>query len=66
MEMKDYVLKASRLAARGEAHEYLREQLGLPGYYGANLDALYDCLQELGGRIFGSRMCPAGHMRRVF
>ena len=60
MEMKDYVLKASRLAARGEAHEYLREQLGLPGYYGANLDALYDCLQELGGRIFWEPDVPGG------
>ena len=28
-------------------HAYLKEKLGLPDYYGANLDALYDCLGEL-------------------
>ena len=28
-------------------HNYLRSVLALPVYYGANLDALYDCLTEL-------------------
>ena len=28
-------------------HNYLRSALALPVYYGANLDALYDCLTEL-------------------
>ena len=28
-------------------HPYLKEALELPGYYGENLDALYDCLCEM-------------------
>ncbi|MBR4447715.1 barstar family protein [Methanobrevibacter sp.] len=30
-----------------EGHDYLMEALGLPDYYGKNLDALYDCLTEM-------------------
>ena len=30
-------------------HEYLAEKLDFPDYYGNNLDALYDCLTEMGG-----------------
>ena len=29
-----------------ETHRYLAKILRLPGYYGENLDALYDCLTE--------------------
>ena len=28
-------------------HDLLAAQLELPGYYGANLDALFDCLMEI-------------------
>ena len=28
-------------------HEYIKEQLEFPDYYGNNLDALYDCLGEV-------------------
>ena len=31
-----------------EGHDYLMEALGFPDYYGKNLDALYDCLTEIG------------------
>lgn len=31
-----------------DEHEYLIEELDLPDYYGRNLDALYDCLTEIG------------------
>ena len=32
-------------------HEYIREKLDFPDYYGENLDALYDCLTELSNKI---------------
>lgn len=41
------LLDANRMTIREEAHRYLAEQLGLPDYYGRNLDALYDCLTDL-------------------
>lgn len=31
-----------------EGHDYLKEVLNFPDYYGKNLDALYDCLCEIG------------------
>lgn len=41
------ILDASKMGQRKAAHEYLQEMLPLPGYYGRNLDALYDCLTEM-------------------
>ena len=32
-------------------HEYIKEKLDFPDYYGENLDALYDCLCELSNKI---------------
>lgn len=31
-----------------EGHDYLKEIFNFPDYYGKNLDALYDCLCEIG------------------
>lgn len=42
------ILDATMLRERLPAHDYLKEALALPDYYGKNLDALYDCLTELG------------------
>ena len=41
-------LDARQMESREQAHRYLREQLQFPEHYGGNLDALYDCLTELG------------------
>lgn len=41
------ILESNQLLESKEAHEYLQEKLGLPEYYGGNLDALYDCLMEM-------------------
>ena len=44
----EIVLDAKRFKGRTRAHAYLKEALRLPDYYGKNLDALYDCLGEIG------------------
>jgi RNAse (barnase) inhibitor barstar len=31
-----------------EGHDYLKEIFNFPDYYGKNLDALYDCLTDIG------------------
>lgn len=41
------VLDASRMREKETAHDYLKQMLSFPEYYGNNLDALYDCLTEL-------------------
>lgn len=45
--MKKIVLSLEHLQNRATAHAYLQAVLALPEYYGANLDALYDCLTEI-------------------
>lgn len=42
-----YVLDATCMQERREAHEYLKKVLNLPDYYGGNLDALYDCVYDM-------------------
>lgn len=42
------ILNCEKLTQREQAHRYLAHMLDLPDYYGHNLDALFDCLTELG------------------
>ena len=46
--VKHIVIDCSRMTSRETMHSYLKEALSLPHYYGGNLDALFDCLTELG------------------
>ena len=46
--MKKVILDCEKLLQPEQAHMYLAEKLDFPDYYGKNLDALYDCLTEIG------------------
>ncbi|WP_063563234.1 barstar family protein [Paenibacillus sp. O199] len=42
--MKRVVLNGEDFYSTTELHELLKQKLELPDFYGANLDALWDCL----------------------
>lgn len=46
--MKNVILDCENLLQKEQAHLYLAQMLDFPDYYGKNLDALFDCLTELG------------------
>lgn len=46
--MKKVVIDCEKLRQKEQAHLYLAEVFDFPDYYGKNLDALFDCLTELG------------------
>jgi len=41
------VIDCGLFSTREAAHAYIADTLGFPKHYGANLDALFDCLAEL-------------------
>ena len=43
-----YILDGKKMVSGEETHAYLKETFGFPDYYGKNLDALHDCLEEMG------------------
>lgn len=45
--MKQITLDGNILADAALVHDYLKDQLAFPEYYGKNLDALHDCLTDL-------------------
>lgn len=44
--MAEVVLNGLELESMEAVHDRFAEALDLPGYYGRNLDALFDCLTE--------------------
>lgn len=46
--MRTIQLDGRKMDNRNMTHTYLKEALLLPNYYGRNLDALADCLSEMG------------------
>ena len=45
--MRKITLDIEKMRSLPMLHKYLHTALALPAYYGANLDALYDCLTEM-------------------
>ena len=45
--MKHITLDGNLLADITKVHDYLKEVLEFPEYYGKNFDALFDCLTDL-------------------
>ena len=45
--MRQITLDGNLLADAAQVHEYLKQCLEFPEYYGNNLDALYVCLTDL-------------------
>ena len=45
--MRKITLDIEKMRSLPMLHKYLHTALALPEYYGANLDALYDCLTEI-------------------
>ncbi len=63
--MKKAILDGAILSGdREKAHLHLQRELGLPDYYGCNLDALFDCLNDEIGPleilVRGCRLIEAG------
>lgn len=45
--MREIILDGRFMTDKKSVHQYLAEQLEFPDYYGNNLDALYDCLNDI-------------------
>ncbi|MBO5066568.1 MAG: barstar family protein [Clostridia bacterium] len=58
--MAKYKINMSGARSVYDIHEKIQEGLKFPGYYGKNLDALWDCLTDMDSpveiHIYGTRM----------
>ncbi len=49
--MTHIILNGAALRDRAELHNQLADRLSLPAWYGRTLDALHDCLTDLGDDV---------------
>lgn len=49
--MEIIILDGKKMVSFDDLHDYLKKTMRLPAYYGRNLDALADCLSELGAHV---------------
>lgn len=74
--MRELILDVKKMTSPAQAHAYLAQILHFPDYYGANLDALHDCLGDLDEEILikipgeiavGKKLGSFGvHLTKVF
>lgn len=49
--MEERIIDCTQIETREDLHRIFRETLSFPEWYGSNLDALYDCLTEITGKV---------------
>ena len=49
--MKEIILDFKKFMTVKGAHRYIEREMDFPGYYGRNLDALYDCLTDISEQV---------------
>ena len=49
--MEERIIDCAKIRTPEDLHEVLRTALAFPEWYGNNLDALYDCLTEISGKV---------------
>ena len=49
--MREIIIDGEKIHSKKELHREFAEKLDFPEWYGHNLDALYDCLTEISGKV---------------
>ena len=49
--MEEKIIDCTKIHSQEDLHEMFRQILCFPDWYGGNLDALYDCLTEISGKV---------------
>lgn len=49
--MEETIIDCTQIKTQEDLHVLFREALSFPQWYGNNLDALYDCLTDISGKV---------------
>ena len=49
--MEEKIIDCTKIHTKEDLHRIFQETLSFPEWYGSNLDALYDCLTEISGKV---------------
>lgn len=49
--MEEKIIDCTKIHTKEDLHRVFQERLSFPEWYGNNLDALYDCLTEISGKV---------------